>query len=118
MTVFRNFEEKALRLLLADCLPKETLEAVLSHATLESYEYTGVGYFLEAHHPSLPVEHATCHEPHDVGEANGVLAGFLAFLGGHKLTLECHSWGGSEVPPEFRDQQVQVSIVTISETAT
>jgi hypothetical protein len=45
-----------------------------------------------------------------MGEANGVRCGFVVFIENHALTLECHTWGEIDVPPDFRDQNVVLTL--------
>ena len=94
MLAFRPFEMKVLRL--------------LASAEVERFDYTGSGYFLTVRNQRLPVERSTLSEPAVVGIARDVQAGFVAFIGDHELTLECHTWGSVDVPPDFRDQPVDV----------
>lgn len=108
--VFRPFEVQALAHLLADDLASAWLDELTSQATLVSYEYSGCGYFLTVAHPRLPAERQVYSHPPVFGRAGEVEAGFLAFIERGKLVLECHSWGASEVPVDFRDLDVQVTV--------
>jgi hypothetical protein len=47
-----------------------------------------------------------------VGRSGEVLCGFVAFLRNRELTLECHTWGAVDVPRDFRDLDVNVTIET------
>ena len=107
MSVFKDFEAKALGLLLGGHLPEDEIAMVLASASFVSCEHTGVGYFLTVRHAILPIEKRAYSSPLLLGAASGVECGFIVFLEGGELTLECYSWGG-RVPEDFRDQHVEV----------
>jgi hypothetical protein len=113
MNVFRGFELKALELLLHDALTPEQLRIVETFSGTARYKYTGSGYFLTILDRSLPIETSTCHRPAVVGNSGDVQCGFVAFLGNHELTLECHTWGPVDVPDDFRDRAITISTPTI-----
>jgi hypothetical protein len=113
MNVFRDFELKALELLLHNALTPEQLRNVETFSGTVSYKYTGSGYFLTISDRSLPMEKSTCHVPAVVGNSGDVQCGFIAFLGNHELTLECHTWGPVDVPDDFRDRIIIISTPTI-----
>jgi hypothetical protein len=79
---------------------------------LDSYEYTGCGYFLSVKHPSLPAEPRTLSEPAVVGKVGDIQAGFVVFLGDGELTLECHTWGPVDIPEDFREREVLISALS------
>jgi hypothetical protein len=108
MTVFREFEKEAIRLMASERLPESLLEAVLAARTYDRYEYTGCGYFLTVKHPQLPNERESLGTPPVAGKAGEVDAGFVLHLGDHELTLECHTWGEFDVPENFRDLKVEI----------
>ena len=56
MTAFLPFEAEAIRLMVGDALTASTLDEVLAVDVVESYEYTGSGYFLTVKHQELPSE--------------------------------------------------------------
>ena len=114
MLAFRPFEIQVLRLLASHALPGDTLEAVLASAEAERFDYTGSGYFLTVRNQRLPVERSTLSEPAVVGIAGDVQAGFVAFIGDHELTLECHTWGAVDVPANFREQPVDVQTPAVN----
>ena len=107
---FRPFELEALRHLLGAELSVAWLGKLEAEATLVSYEYSGGGYFLTVAHPMLPAERFVYSEPPVLGTAGDAQAGFLVFIERGELMLECHAWGNSGVPPEFRDKNVQVAL--------
>ena len=109
MTVFREFEIEAIRLMAHPILSSELLQAVLNEAELVGYEYTGSGYFLKVKHAALTLGKQTLQVPAVEGAHGNVVAGFVVFLDDGELTLECHSWGPVDVPEDFRDQNVIVA---------
>jgi hypothetical protein len=109
MTAFRSFELEAIRLMASDVLSASQLRSLENDAALDTYEYTGSGYFLTVRHSSLPVEEQTLSDPPVVGNVGDIQAGFVVFLGGRRLTLECHTWGPVDVPSDFRERAVVVS---------
>lgn len=104
----RPFECRAIEILVEGIIPTETLDGILTGSVIADYEYTGCGYFLTLKHPELPSKPLTCHEPPVRGEANGILSGFIVYLGDGVLVLECHTLGEPGVPATYRDQDVQV----------
>ena len=109
MTALRKFEMEAIALMAADVLTAEQMRALESLDHVHEYIYTGSGYFLTLEHPVLPSEKQTLSLPFVVGNANDICCGFVAFLGGGKITLECHTWGDLNVPEGFRDMDVLIS---------
>ena len=108
MTVFRQFELEAIRLMAKGVLSDRQMQFLCDAERLESYEYTGCGYFLSVKHPSLPAEPRTLSEPAVVGKVGDIQAGFVVFLGYGELTLECHTWGPVDVPEDFREREVVI----------
>src|SRR5882724_10016352 len=109
VNAFRDFEIEALKLLLRNALTPAQMRVIETFSGSVSYKYTGSGYFLTISDQDLPIEKSTCHVPAVVGNFATVQCGFLAFLGNHELTLECHTWGPVDVPDDFRDQAVVIS---------
>ena len=97
-----GFEKTAITLLCESILSKEQLsEVLLAHSI--SYDYTGVGYFIEIEHSHLPNEKMVCDKPSVFGKdpyTKEIECGFIVFLGDGQLTLECHSYDSYEVFPE------------------
>lgn len=108
MAAFRPFEVRAIRLMAEASLPESLLASVLSASEPDRYEYTGCGYYLTVKHPDLPLERRSLSEPPVAGVAGDVQAGFVVYLGDGELTLECHTWGAVDVPPEFREMNVEI----------
>lgn len=115
MELFKDFEKQALALLLSEAFPGDRLTGIFAGAEFEGYEYTGSGYFLEVRHMDLPMERVVYSSPIVVGRAEGVTCGFVAFTENKRLTLECHTWGETNVPNDFRDRDVKVKEVAIEE---
>jgi hypothetical protein len=112
--LFRPFEFQAMRHLLGPELSEAWLGKLQAEAALVSYEYSGCGYFLTVAHPMLPTERAVYSEPPVIGIAEDVQAGFLVFVENNELMLECHTWGSIEIPADFRDTFVQVSVGAVN----
>jgi hypothetical protein len=111
MSVLKDFEVKVLHLLASGVLPPEHLASIAKAGELESYDYTGCGYFLTLRHPSLPDQRIACHTPFVTGSADGVTCGFIIFIENGRLTIECHPWGDPDVPEDFREKDVQVAAI-------
>ncbi len=110
MTVFRPHEAKVVRLLAGSHLPPDVLDGVIAGAAFVGLEETGCGYFLTVEHSALPSERMVCGEPLVRGRAGDLECGFVLFLEGGQLTLECHSWSDESIPPGLRDRDVEVGI--------
>jgi hypothetical protein len=108
MADFRTFERDTLRLLAGEELSAEVLDRIFAADVPLKYEYTGCGYFLTLSHPDLPAERAVLSHPIVSALFGSTMVSFLAFLGEHELTLECCSFGSDEIPPNFRDQLIEV----------
>jgi len=109
MTVFRQFELEAIRLMARGVLSDRQMQFLCAAEHLDSYEYTGCGYYLSVKHPSLPAEPCTLSEPAVVGKVGDIQAGFVVFIGYGELTLERHTWGPVDVPEDFREREVVTS---------
>jgi hypothetical protein len=108
MSVLRDYEREVLYTLATDVLSPRQLAAVADEGELVGYEYTGCGYFLTVRHASLPRERIVCDSPVLSGSAGGVNCGFVVFIEGGELTIECHPWGEG-VPEDFRDREVELT---------
>jgi hypothetical protein len=111
MATFRPFEIEALRLLCESALPTEVLTAILATETAAPYEYTGCGYYLTVRHACLASETHTLSRPAVIGVAGDVVAGFIVHVVDGALTLECHTWGAVDVPPDFRERSVSIGLL-------
>jgi len=110
MSVFKDFETKVIRLLVGKHLPESDIDEVLASSIVVKYEHTGVGYFLTVSHAVLPTERVVCDTPLLVGATSDVQCGFVVFLEGGELTLECHSWGDAAIAKDLRESHVEVTI--------
>ena len=108
MSAFRQFEIDALRMMATGVLPEDVLAQVLGVEVFDSYRYTGCGYFITVKNNQLPNERRTLSEPPVAGVSGEIQAGFVAYIGDNELTLECHTWGAVDVPPDFRDREVAI----------
>jgi hypothetical protein len=114
MSALRQFEIDAITLLSGDVLSASQLAEVTNLEAVDSYEYTGSGYYLTLSHPSLPAEQETLSRPFVFGTSGDMRSGFVGFLGGGKFVLECHTWGEVDVPASFRDMNVVISVEEVS----
>lgn len=101
---------RAIRLLAGDALCEEQLALLGLIPEPSRYEYTGSGYFLTLAHQLLPAQAKTLSFPAVVGRSGDVTCGFVVFLGERELTLECHPWGAIDIPSNFRELPVDISI--------
>ncbi|WP_373050421.1 hypothetical protein [Thalassovita aquimarina] len=109
MAVFSNFEKQVVDLLTEGSLSRGLRSRLNDEATRVDLRVSGTGYFLTVRHDDLPVERAVFDQPLLVGEADEILTGFIIFVENHELTIECHSWGGCDVPKGYRDLDVQIT---------
>ncbi len=108
MSSFVEFEREVLRVLLRPHMCPDQIEELLATASFVSCEHTGVGYFLTVRHPAVPDSRVVCSEPTIEGRAADIECGFVAFLEGGELTLECHSWGDSPLPANLRERPLAI----------
>jgi hypothetical protein len=113
MTALRDFEMQAIAAMAGEILTPSHLMLLAGIDRLETYEYTGCGYYATVAHPNLPQSSGMLSTPSVMGiveERDGrvVQAGFVCYLEPGKLTLECHTWGGIEVPEDFRERNVAI----------
>ena len=112
MSKFVDFEVKVVRALIGDHLNESQVAEVLESAIWVSHEHTGVGYFLTVRHPVLPVERIVCDQPRLSGAAIGIECGFVVFLEGRELCLECYSWNDEGIPEDIRERQIEIEVVS------
>lgn len=110
MDSLRPYEVQAIRALACGALEPALLELVLRDAEVMSCEHTGGGYYLTLRHPSLPEARATLHQPTMIGKLGDAVYGFIVFLGGHELMLECHDWAPPSMSPDVREMAVVVEV--------
>lgn len=110
MLMLRQFEIDAITLLSHGALNAVQLAEVMNSGTVESYEYTGCGYYLTISHSSLPHERRALSSPTILGTSGSVRCGFVGFLGDGKFVLECHTWGEENVPANIRNMEITVSV--------
>lgn len=110
MLALRNFEVKAIQLLAGSTLDQLQLNSVAAFTGSPEYKYTGSGYYLTLRMPTLPALQATLSRPPVMGTADDIECGFIVFLEHGELTLECYTWGAIDVPCDFRDRNVTLSL--------
>ena len=89
----------------------DQIEELLVTASFVSCEHTGFGYFLTVRHPALSASRVVCSEPMIEGRGKDIECGFVAFLEGGELTLECHSWGNLSLPFDLRERPLAIHAV-------
>ncbi|MDJ1505410.1 hypothetical protein [Xanthocytophaga agilis] len=104
-----RYEVEVLKFMLQDRLTQHKWDEFLSTCSISSYEFTGVGYFLEISCPKLFLEKETIHKPDILGKVDEIEVGFILFLEGNNITLECHTWGDGELPATVRDLNFQIT---------
>jgi hypothetical protein len=105
---FVEFEREVVRLLLHPHMSPEQVEDLLDSASFVSCEHTDAGYFLTVSHHTLPHSRVVCSQPTILGRAQDIECGFVVFLEGGELTLECHSWGDAPLPADLRERPVAI----------
>lgn len=110
MAIFCEFEIEVLRQLIAPKLEAEVFGKIIQQSQGIDYHFSGSGYFLTVHHPELPTSRIVCTDPTIIGRCGNTLVGFVVFVENSELTLECHRWGVDELPLDFREQPVLISL--------
>lgn len=105
----QNYERQVLAALCSDALPNSTLFAALNHPRSISLKFDGASYFLELEHPELPEARIVCDKPEIAGTFQEREIGFVAFLEGRSLTLECYAKDSRGIPESIRYGVVSVS---------
>jgi hypothetical protein len=109
--LFKPYEVEVLKLLLAAEFSQRKLLRLLKHASAQSVEYTGYGFFVSIHHPVIGRARRVCDSPVLRGDFAGRIAGFVVFLEKFELTLETFPRDGDgALPAEFRDSHVRISL--------
>ena len=111
MSIFKSFEREVVKALVSQYLADDQIEMVLDSASFVSYDYTGYGYFITVRHPIIQTERIVFDRPLLIGKAGIVECGFVVFQKNGELTLECHSWGDANVQADFRERQVEITIL-------
>lgn len=114
MEFLKEYEVNVVKLLTSSSIPSEKIDSILQSSKFIGYEYTGSGYFLSMRHSAFPKERIVCSRPILLGKtSDGIICGFVIFIENNQLTLECHSWGEINVPEDFRERGVQITIEDI-----
>ena len=111
MESLQEFEIEVIEKLTANILNPEQIGEILKNYEAVGIEFTGAGYFLSIKHSEIPKEKFTCSDPILIGHTEGdIICGFVIFIENHQLTLECHEWGAADIPSDFRDRAVKISV--------
>lgn len=108
MPVLKPFEKEVVKILAAQELSSDLIEELAENGEIIAYDITGNGYFLTIKHKSLDKPRTICANPLIIGENGGIETSFVVFMEGDELTLECHGWGNSEIPRNYREQNIEV----------
>ena len=109
LPALQEFELIAIGLVAAGVLSPPQLDLLRRVEELDGYSCSSGGYFLTIKDSRLPNERLVLSDPPVVGNAGDVQVGFVVFLGGHELVLECHKWGAVDLPDDFRHLDVAIS---------
>lgn len=110
--MLKEYEKKVLKALTSGVLSASQISKVISDGELIYYEYTGSGYFIKITHQDLPSGRVVCDSP-ILGEADGIICGFIVFIEDGSLLFECHSMGEPEVPEDFRARDVKIDLLPL-----
>jgi hypothetical protein len=105
-STFVRFEQIVVAKLLSHHMHSDDIEALIANAEVD-VEHTGIGYFLTVSHPAIPHQRVVCSKPRLHATCEGVLCGFVVFLEGGKLNLECFSYADS-IRSNIRGRDLQV----------
>jgi hypothetical protein len=108
VNALKPFEMKVIRAMASYLLSADALDALTNPSEPIHYRYSGSGYFVTIRDPRLPIKRLTLSVPPLVGKSDDTVSGFVVFIGGGELMLECHSWGYINVPADFRERDVIV----------
>ena len=106
----KDHERVVIELLASDYLSTEVMEEIAKNPDITDYDVTGNGYFLTIRHDNLPLERITCDQPNLMGKSQGIESGFLVFLGQHELVIECFGYGSKDVPEDYRNMKIDISV--------
>ena len=104
-----GFEREAVAYLLNYSSQHAITPASLSACSVTSYKHTSSGYFIEFSRKDLLFEKKTWYEPVVFGRENGLEVGFILYTDVNSMTLECHSWGVTDVPVNVRELNLIVT---------
>jgi hypothetical protein len=105
-----RFETEVLANLLQDRFTRAEWQALLSSYEVISYKFTAAGYFLSITSDKIRLEKETIYQPLIIGKVNKLEVGFLLFAEGSNLTIECHSWGDSNLPDDIRELDINITV--------
>ena len=108
MASLKPHELAVLEVLISKVIPEDILQEIKNDPHISAYDVTGNGYFLTIKHPRLPEKRIVCDKPLLIGESGGIETGFIVFIEKRELTIECHSWGDLQIPPNYRESEVRI----------
>ncbi|MEM6799112.1 MAG: hypothetical protein AAF589_06330 [Planctomycetota bacterium] len=108
MSIFTDYEQAVIELLLHREYSCEEVSRIFAGSELVSVEHTGCGYFLTAKHALFPTKRVVCDSPWVEGKAGGIHCGFVAFLEGGELLIDCHGMGTPDMPLTVREMDLAI----------
>ena len=113
MTAFRDFERKALRLLIARRLGPAVTDALLREATLIAIDREDTLYSLVATHDSLlpGTSEFQFDRPEVIGRYEDTAVRFKAAISSNQLSLLAQSTQMTEIPEYFRERDIEIEII-------
>lgn len=102
-------ELDVIKALCSDVLSAKQVQFLEESAELVEFTPTGVGYHLTVRHECLPEERKVCNIPLIIGSFGDIQVGYIVFLGGGLLHIDCHQLCEHDIPDSFRDFNVHVS---------
>ncbi len=111
MSVLKQFEREVVKILAANEISSDIIDDLAENGEIVAYNITGNGYFLTIRLKSLDKPRTVCAKPLILGEYDGIETSFVVFFEGNELTLECHGWGDREIPRNYREQNITVTVV-------
>ena len=112
--MLQEFEIEVIERLTANTLTPGQTNEILKNHEFAGLEFTGAGYFLSVKSSSIPEARFVCSRPILTGQTeDGIICGFVIFIENNRLTLECHEWGAKNIPADFREKSIKISVSEI-----
>ncbi len=109
MTLLKGHEQQAIKTLVGDKLPVETLNEILDSRDCQ-FDYSGAGYFISIRNDKLPTKRTVFNKPLLLGKSpEGIESGYVVFVENSELTLECHPFGDN-LSEDFREKRIVISL--------
>ena len=107
----KPFEITVLQHMLQTRVNTEEWEKLFTNYEIVDYKFTGVSYFLEISFGDLYLKSETINFPTVSGQLSNFEVGFLLFVKGRNVTIECHNWGDVDsFPSDIRDLEIVITV--------